>query len=97
MPSYKVKSPVRKDGTDFAPGETIDLSVKEAKEMGPDVVERVELGKESTSNGNGSDISKMTKAQLIEFAAAKFNLTLDVTQSKDELIAAVAKAAGEQK
>jgi hypothetical protein len=50
MPSYKVKSPVRKDGTDFAPGETIDLSVKEAKEMGPDVVERA---KASDSNGNG--------------------------------------------
>lgn len=53
MPSYKVKTPVRKDGTDFAPGETIELSVKDAKAMGPDVVERIPESAKSTGNGNG--------------------------------------------
>jgi hypothetical protein len=52
MPSYKVKTPVRKDGTDYAPGEAIQLSVKEANAMGTDVVERV---KEAASNGDGAN------------------------------------------
>lgn len=33
MPSYIVKTPIRHDGENYAPGERIDLSVKEAEAM----------------------------------------------------------------
>jgi hypothetical protein len=58
MPTYKVKTPVRKDGTDFAPGETIELSVKEAKAIGTDVVERIPEATKAAGNGNGSGEQK---------------------------------------
>jgi hypothetical protein len=41
MPKFKVKTPVRHNGDDFAPGETIDLTQKQAEEMGADVVESI--------------------------------------------------------
>jgi len=33
MPTYIVKSPIRHDGEDYAPGEQIDLSAKQAQAM----------------------------------------------------------------
>jgi hypothetical protein len=41
MPKYRVKTPVRHDGDDFGPGETIELSKKQADAMGSDVVDPI--------------------------------------------------------
>jgi hypothetical protein len=39
MPKFKVKTPVRHDGDDFAPGDTIELTKKQADAIGPDVLD----------------------------------------------------------
>lgn len=41
MPKYLVKSPLRHDGQDYEPGETVDLTKKQAEAM-PATVEPVE-------------------------------------------------------
>lgn len=50
MPSYKVKTPIRHDGKDYAPGDSIDLAAKEAKAI-PHAVELIREAK--SDNGNG--------------------------------------------
>jgi hypothetical protein len=39
MPKFKVKTPVRHDGDDFAPGDTIELTKKQADVIGSDVLD----------------------------------------------------------
>ena len=92
MPKYTVKTPIRHDGEDYAPGEIIELAAKEAKDI-PHAVEFLS----SPAGNSGEDLTKLTKAQLVELAATKFNLTLDINLSKDELLAAVTKAREEAK
>jgi hypothetical protein len=43
-PTHKVKTPVRHDGDDYAPGETITLTEEQAAAMGNDVVEPIRDG-----------------------------------------------------
>lgn len=42
--------------------------------------------------GDEIDLEKLTKAQLVELAAQRFNLTLDPASKKDDLIAAILEA-----
>jgi uncharacterized protein YgbK (DUF1537 family) len=86
--SFKVKTPIRKDGEDYAPGEIIQLSAKEAATM-PHAVEALPEAKPAASTA--PDLSKMTKQQLVEYAQEKLGLTLDVNSTKDELLAAIAE------
>jgi hypothetical protein len=90
MPSYTVRTPIRKDGEDYAPGEKIDLSEKQAAA----IAHAVEPARESKASasaaaGAGVDVNKMTKQQIVDFAKDKLGLTLDVNSTKEELIAAI--------
>jgi hypothetical protein len=52
-PTHRVKTPVRHDGDDYAPGETITLEEEQAAAMGNDVVEPLR-SKEATSTDSGA-------------------------------------------
>ena len=51
MPKFLVKTPLRKDGQDFAPGDTVEMSIKDARTVGEDVLEAV---KEAVKNNTGA-------------------------------------------
>ena len=61
MPKFSVKTPVRLDGDDYAPGESIELTAKQAAAMGEDVVTPIIETKTSGANGNGgSPVKNLT-------------------------------------
>lgn len=41
MAKFRVKTPLRKDGNDYGPGDTIDLTKKEAVAIGSDVLDPI--------------------------------------------------------
>ncbi|HKV94888.1 MAG TPA: hypothetical protein VJW20_20250 [Candidatus Angelobacter sp.] len=50
MPTFKVKTPLRHDGKDYAPGDTVDLSAKEAKAISH-AVELIKNPKQADEEG----------------------------------------------
>ncbi|MBZ5533087.1 MAG: hypothetical protein LAO20_16780 [Acidobacteriia bacterium] len=89
MPKFSVKTPVRLDGDDYAPGESIELTAKQAAAMGEDVVTPIIETKTSGANGNGPDLAKLTKQELVNFAKDTLGLELDMALTKDEMLAAI--------
>lgn len=51
VPKFLVKTPLRKDGQDFGPGDTVELSKKQADGIGSDVLDPINDTKE---NGTGA-------------------------------------------
>jgi hypothetical protein len=86
--NFKVKTPIRKDGQDYAPGEIIQLSAKEAAAM-PHAVDPAPDAKSVATTA--PDLSKMTKQQLVDHAQEKLGIALDLNSTKDELLAAIAE------
>jgi hypothetical protein len=53
MPKFKVNTPVRHDGEDYAPGDTIDLTKKQADAIGSDTLDAINDPK-AAANGDGA-------------------------------------------
>jgi hypothetical protein len=84
MPKYRVKTPIRHDGEDFGPGDTIELTQRQAEAIGADTLEPINEPKGT------DDLTKLTKVDLVAFAAKQFGLQLDPASTKDDMLAAIA-------
>lgn len=98
--TYKVNWPLHglKDKP-LAEGATVSIDADEAKPLvdcgvlSPCKAESA-AGDAGDNGGDSTDLSSMNKAQLVEYAQQKLNVTLDINKKRDELLAAIAEAAG---
>jgi hypothetical protein len=98
MATYKVNWPIKgllKPGQTLQPGQIITLDEAAAKrslEVGSLSV--CDAAPDKAKESQPADLSGMSKAQLVEYAQATLGLALDVNKKKDDLLAAIAEAAG---
>ena len=91
MAQHKVVHPIRHDGKPYGRGSVVDVSPKDAKRL--QQLGHVEPANGETDSAPAANLEQMTKAQLVDFALATYDLTLDATLNKAGLIDAINQAA----
>lgn len=78
MPTFKVKSPIKRDGKLYNPGDEIEVSKAEAKELGSALVIDAEATPDLAPRAPRTKAEKEAAAQAKKIAAAKEKANAEV-------------------
>lgn len=90
--AYRVLEPLRHDGTDYAPGATVDLETTAASSLlSAGVVEGPASAEAPDEEGEPEVpvLGGMTKAQLVDYARSTYSVELDPGDTKAALLQAI--------